>query len=186
MFDDIAMCMSCGGLFYILTLFLWKRKDIILLIQEIGDYNAFGVPHDAVKTNDSFNFYSKLFYIYCLAGGTCYFILCQTLEANTCLEKNEKFGRDETCGLFVHLWLPFRYNFTPAYEIICAIQYFCCIYAGPVLTIPFAFFVMLQHIVCKIRHLKTMAAEIFHTDDLFLLRQRLFTCIRYHQSIIRL
>lgn len=181
----MSVCISITGLFFCLLLFLWKRNDITFLIQELGNYSEFGKPDDAEHINNSLNFYTKLYYIYCLAGSAFYYVLTLTIQARQCLEKNRKFKRDEVCGYAANLWLPFDYNFTPVYEIISALQFLMSIYIVPSLTISFVVFVMLQHVIFKIRHLKSMICEIFSVQDKSLQKKRLFTCIRYHQSIIR-
>lgn len=170
---------------YCFILFHWKRNDIVLLIQELGDYSKFGKPDDAENINKSFNLYTKLYYLYCVAGASSYSLLAQTVQASQCLEKNRKFERTEVCGYTVNLWLPFDYNFTPVYETIGIIQFLAAFYAVPILTLSFVVFVMLQHVTCKIRHLKSMACEIFTVQDKFEQKKRLFNCICYHQSIIR-
>lgn len=186
MLDDISVSLALAGLHYILILFLWKRKDISQLIQALGDYSKFGTPEDAKHVNDSFNLYTKLYYIYCIVGANLYFLLAQTVEANTCKKNNEKFGRDEVCGFFSNIWLPFDYDTTPTYEVLCALQYLASLYATPVLTIPFIIFVILQHMICKIKHLRNMATEVFEVEDPSIQKERLGNWIRYHQDIIRL
>lgn len=183
--EDVALSLSATGLFYIFFLFLYKIHDVADLIKELENYEPFGKPHDADHINKSCNFYSKLFYVYCFSAASLFFAFNQTIGATHCREKNEKFNRDEVCGFFTHVWLPFDYNFTPAYEMMAVFQYFVCIYATPAFTICFMVFVMLQHLVCKIRHLKRMAEDIFEIQDSYEQKERLITCIRYHQYIIR-
>lgn len=162
-----------------------KSQAIASLIQQLENCTEFGKPEQADNVNKTYNFYSKLFYFYCIVGVTIWFILAQTIEGNNCRSENEKFDRDEVCGFVVHIWLPFNYNYTPAYEILFVLQYFACIYGGPVLTIFFMVFVVLQHITCKIRHLKIMADGIFECHNYVLQKKRLIHCIRYHQHIIK-
>lgn len=170
--------MASSGLYYIYASFLWSREKVVTLIQDLQDCKQFGKPHDTNKINKRFNFYSKLFYYYCLAGIIFYFILAHTVGGKACAARNKKYGRNETCGLFSPLWLPFNYNFTPAYEIVAIIQVASSLYAAPVLTISFMIFVIVQHICCKIRHLKGyLLGEISH--------KRLIDIIHYHQHIIR-
>lgn len=123
--------------------------------------------------------------MYCVVGTNIYFILAQTVEVKICQEKNEKFERNEVCGFFIHIWLPFDYSVAPTYQILCIIQYLSCIYAAPILTIPFTIFVMLQHMICKIRHLKSMALEVLDNADSSVQKIRLGNWIRYHQTLIR-
>lgn len=183
--EDMALAFTSAGIFYVFFLFLFKRRDIRQLIQELENYDVFGKPEDAENLNRSYNFYSKLYYLYCCVATSIFFVLNQTIGAHRCREKNVEFNRDEVCGLFMHVWLPFDYNFTPLYEVMVVLTYLIGIYAGPVLIIFFLVFVILQHLTCKIRHLKQMAEGIFKTQDLYTQRQKLITCIRYHQYIIR-
>lgn len=183
--DDISVSLGLGGMYYILILFLWKRKNIAQLIQGLANYNKFGKPQDAGNVNDTLNFYTKLFYIYCIVGVNIYFILAQTVAANVCHENNKKFNRDEVCGFFTNMWLPFEYNTTPIYELLCAVQFISSLYAAPILLIPFTIFVMLHHMICKIRHLKTMAVKVFDSEDLLIQKKRLGNWICYHQDLIR-
>lgn len=166
-------------------MFLYKKHGIAKLIQELQNYGVFGKPEDAESVNKTFNFYTKLYYCYCLLGASCFFLFNQTVGAKHCREKNKKINRNEVCGLFTHMWLPFDYNFTPAYEIMAVLQCIEGLYAAPVLSVFFTVVVMLQHLICKIRHLKQMAEDVFKVHDLFIQKQRLITCIRYHQYIIR-
>lgn len=185
MLEGFGVAVTCSGIFYVFFLFLYKRQDIIRLIQELENYDVFGKPEDIDDINKLYNFYSKLYYIYCTVGASFFFIFNQTFGKNHCQFENAEFSRDEVCGFFMHVWLPFAYNFTPVYEVVAVSSLFCGVYAAPVFTIFFLVFVIVQHLTCKIRHLKTMAQDIFETEDAQEQRERLLNCIRYHQYIIR-
>lgn len=183
--EDISMFMTSVGLYYIFVLFLWKRNAITVLLQDLQDYNDFGKPHNIDKLNDSFNLYTKVYYYYCAASVFLYGIISQTSGARQCKERNEKYGRDEVCGFIAPLWLPFNYNYTPIYEILMIVQLMFGLNAAAVLMISFMIFVIVQHICCKIKHLKGSVAEIFSSQDPAIQRKRLINVIRYHQYIIR-
>lgn len=185
MLDDISLCMASIGLYYIYISFLWSRKEVTSLIQDLQDYEKFGKPHDTDKINKQFNLYSKLYYSYCFVGIALYFIVVHTSGAKACIDRNVQYGRNEVCGFFSPFWLPFKYNFTPAYEIMMAVQLLSALYSAPVLTISFMVFVVVQHVCCKIRHLKCLLNETSLERNLAVQRKRLIEIINYHQYIIR-
>lgn len=179
------MSMASVGLYYIFAQFLRRRDGITVLLQHLQDYKEFGKPANVDKINDSFNLLSKIYYFYCVAGIVLYFVLAQTTGAIACVERNVRFTRNEVCGFFSPLWFPFNYNYTPVYEILMTTQLLSGMYAAPVLTISFMVFVIVQHICCKIRHLKSLMIEVFCSQDVITQRTRLINIIRYHQFIIR-
>lgn len=184
MLNDVAVSLTCSGLYYMFGLFIWKRKEVESLVRALGDYTEFGKPDGVEAANRSFNFFSKLYYLYCVFGASIYFVLTQTVEMKDCTVKNEKYERSEVCGLLVNIWLPFEHSVTPIYETIVFTQFLAGIYCAPVLTISFMVFIMQQHLNLKIGHLKGMVRSIFEGQDARLHRDRLNHCIRYHQHIV--
>lgn len=185
MLEDISMSMASTGLYYMFLLFFWKRNEIKALLSDLENYDEFGKPNNLDKMNHSFNLYSIIYYLYCLGGIALYFVIAQTIGARACAQRNEMYKRNEVCGFFSPLWLPFDYNFTPAYEILITIQFLSGIYAAPVLMISFMIFVIVQHVCCKIRHLKSLITGVFQSENIITQRNRLNNIIQYHQFIIR-
>lgn len=183
--DDISMTMASIGLYYIFALFLLKRNEITELLRDLEDYKEFGKPENVDKINNSFNLYSKVYYGYCIIGIFLYFVIAQTTGAKACVERNEMYERNEVCGFFSPLWMPFDFNYTPVYQILMLAQLLSGVYAAPVLTISFMIFVIVQHLCCKITHLKSLSVEVFRSETLTIQRNRLTKIIRYHQFIIR-
>lgn len=179
------MCMASTGLYYISISFQYSRKEVTILIENLQNYKEFGKPKDVDKINFKFNFLSKLYYFYCFLGIALYFIVVHTAGAKACIERNEEYRRNEVCGFFSPFWLPFNYNFTPAYEIMVSIQFMSALYSAPVLTISFMVFVIVQHVCCKIRHLKQLIGSTSLEMSLSKQKQQLVSIITYHQHIIR-
>lgn len=183
--DDISMCLAHTGLYYIFLSFLWKRQDINLLLQDLQDYKEFGKPKDAENINKQLNFYTKIYYWYCEAGIIFYFVFVHTIGAKACKARNKELGSNEVCGFFAPIWLPFNYSSTPLYEIVLIIQLLSSLYSGPVITVSFMIFVIVQHVCCKIRHLKNLIIELFLSRRCIKKKNHLIRIIRYHQFIIR-
>lgn len=184
--DDLSMCLAHTGLYYIFVVFLWKRNEITLLLQDLQNWHDFGQPEDADEVNKQFNFYTKIYYVYCGVGMIFYFLFVHTVGAKACEARNEALaGRKEICGFFAPIWLPFNYNSTPIYEVVLTIQLLSSFYSGPVITVSFMIFVIVQHVRCKIRHLKKLMMELFRSSEFTTQNERLIVIIRYHQFIIR-
>lgn len=184
LFHDLSIICSYIGVICAFYTFISKSKSIVALVNDMATFEASGIPPNIEEVNKSYNFYAKMYTVYCMMGPTISAVFGKYFEEPICENKNREYGRDEICFLMTPIWLPFKFDYTPLKEVVSFLQVFS---AGFALscggTVNFLTFICMQNIIERIRYLQQNYGAVFvnKTGQ----RNRLYRCIQHHNTVIQ-
>ncbi|KAL1505920.1 hypothetical protein ABEB36_005368 [Hypothenemus hampei] len=174
------------GMIYMIFCFVNNRHTIIDLMFEIDNFEKYGNSSITRDVDDKANLFSKVFLFYGILGNFVYMLMPQ-LSANKChmARTPEMIQKGIPCGLVVRSIFPFKFDYTPVFEIVFIHQiYTCTIVSIVVLILTTTLWGFLMHIVNQLEHLRSFVNSLKEDPQTKFL-QRLIYIIHYHNDIIR-
>nr|WJJ63320.1 odorant receptor 20 [Pachyrhinus yasumatsui] len=174
------------GMIYMVICFISNRRTIIKLVASINRFKKYGNWSKVKEINDRANLFSKIFMFYGILGNFVYMLMPQ-LSVNKCYDKrSSKMINDGVpCGLVVRSRFPFKFDYSPMFEIVFINQiYTCTIVSIVVLVLTMLLCGFLMHIVNQLSNLKSFIAELNKCPKEKIWNKLIFI-IRYHIDIIK-
>lgn len=179
------MIISMFGCSLSVVIIYSKKKNIMILFQDLEDFNKFGKPFD----NDNVTFYIKWLTIICVTYSTCgslLYSLCGIYNAKFCEDVNDSMNLKLVCGAIVYYWLPETFINLTTRTFVGLISLF-----GGYLSMLNGMnyvIVVFSIILCinsRIRHLGYKFEDAFNCKNKIECRRRVHKCYEYHKDVIR-
>lgn len=170
---------------YVIIVFLAKRQQIAKTIHMLEDYTDYGIPEDFEKETKRISYIASFYTGYAVYGGIP-FCLYQYFGRKRCLRENAINPKpDLVCGLVSGTWMPFDINYSPRFEIYFIIQSIAAVLLAKTgFTIFCLIFVITEHYVIKLKHLKSMIKRISSTPQISV-NKYIKLCVQYHHRILQ-
>ncbi|XP_071051070.1 odorant receptor 4-like [Onthophagus taurus] len=178
--EDITVLFTTTGGLLIVGYISFNSDKIIDFYETLRDFNRFSLPPETIKTNRTINLFTILWSSVGVLGSILYYILRIKFDKK-CEIYNEKYKRNDVCGMIAPTWLPFESDsnkflirlieinsFTPGIGAACSIVIFLLGSS--------------EMIVVRIKHLKKMLREA--VQNKMGCDEKLKECVRYHIHII--
>lgn len=184
--EELAVLIAIYGTYYMVSAYLYNQHQIALLLRDLSEFKNFGKPPGFEELNNHLNFLSKLLVVYSFLAALVYNGI-KVLQKSECKKNYEKKGlSDKHCGLLANFLLPVEIDYFPVFELILLITFLL----GHLLIklcmhVSFNAFEIVNHIVLRIEHLKTMILDCFNCTDQKIIQKKLKICILYHIEILR-
>lgn len=183
--EEFAMLIAAYGSYYTISAYLKNQHKIALLMQDLSVFDNFGIPPNSEKRNALLNFLVKVLVLYSFSA-TIFYNSEQLINKEECIRRNKLKGLSYNyCGLLTPCWLPFEIDYFPMFYIFLIYAFI----SGHLLIklcmhVSFHAFEMVNHIVLRIEHLKTMILACFEEHDYEVCHQKFLKCILYHIEIL--
>nr|QXE93249.1 odorant receptor 23 [Eucryptorrhynchus brandti] len=173
------------GMIYMVICFINNRRSIVRLMVAIHYFEKYGNSFKTKKVDDRANLFSKIFMFYGILGNFMYMLMPQ-LSVNKCYNnRTSKMTEDGVpCGLVVRSLFPFKFDYTPVFEIVFIHQiYTCTIVSIVVLVLTMLLCGFLMHIVNQLKNVRHFIVQLQKVStEKF--AQYLIVVIRYHIDVI--
>lgn len=174
------------GVIYVSLCFINKKKEIKTLVQDLATFENYSPKSLIQKTDESLEFYTKLFIVYGIVGNACYGLL-PVLNYDYCQNHKPshmvKYGIP--CGLVVRFLLPFKCDYFPLAELIalheCAI---CMLGTTVIMVITMLICGVLIHTTTQLKYFRKIIAGLTTQYDTETLEKKMKFCVKFHTAII--
>lgn len=110
---------ALASVVYVAVCFMVKKHEVKLLINSINVFEKFLPKEETEAAENSAEFYTKFFILYGIVGNSLYDIL-PFFTSGDCLQYRTKhmvkYGI--ACKVLVRYVLPFKYDYSPYYELV--------------------------------------------------------------------
>ncbi|XP_066248172.1 odorant receptor 4-like [Euwallacea similis] len=174
------------GMFYMVVCFIRNRRTIMRLMIAIKYFDQYGNQSITRDVDNKANFLSKVFMFYGILGNFVYMAMPQ-LSVHRCTANRtlEMIEQGIPCGLVVRSLFPFKFDYSPIYQIIFVHQiYTCTMVSVVVLVLTMLLCGFLMHIVNQLQNLRKFIKNLSNLPQEIFLR-RLICVINYHIEIIQ-
>ncbi|RZC42341.1 odorant receptor 67c-like, partial [Asbolus verrucosus] len=173
------------GMIYMTICFIQKRKLIKNLVKTLDIFDNYSRSSNLIETDKKANLYAKLFLFYGILGNIVYMMMPQ-MSVEKC-----KVGRarqaedlDIPCGLVTRCRFPFKFDYSPVFEIVFVHQFYTCTMVTVIiLDLTMLLCGFLIHITNQLKHLRTFVVKLSHNTSKNLVEEVRF-CVKYHIAII--
>ncbi|XP_049821534.1 odorant receptor 49b-like [Aethina tumida] len=183
--DNLIALTCIVEMIYMIICFINKRRLIKKLVTSICDFEKYGQSQELLQTDRKANLYSKMFLWYGILGNFVYMLMPQ-LNVKHCVENRSQQLIDQgiPCGLVVRCRFPFKFDYTPVFEIVFVHQiYTCSMVTLVVLVLTMLLCGFLMHLEHQLQHLKSYIERLDLVPCCQYIEQLHF-CIKYHCAII--
>ncbi|XP_068901819.1 odorant receptor 43a-like [Tenebrio molitor] len=182
--ENIIALTCIIGMIYMTICFIQKRRLIKKLVAQLDHFTAFSDSSSLVETDRKANLYAKVFLFYGIAGNIVYMTM-PYLNIDKCRYQREQnmVDLDIPCGLVTRCWFPFKFDYTPVFEIVFVHQFYTCTMVSVViLNLTMLLCGFLMHITNQLKHLRRFIVELKFPEEKLL--EKLHFCVKYHTAII--
>jgi hypothetical protein len=182
--ENIIALTCIIGMIYMTICFIQKRRLIKKLVAQLDHFTAFSDSSSLVETDRKANLYAKVFLFYGIAGNIVYMTM-PYLNRDKCRYQREQnmVDLDIPCGLVTRCWFPFKFDYTPVFEIVFVHQFYTCTMVSVViLDLTMLLCGFLMHITNQLKHLRRFIVELKFPEEKLL--EKLHFCVKYHTAII--
>lgn len=161
-----------------------QRQDILKLFTMLNEFNKFGVPPDQKQTERRTALITKSLYLYGLFACVMYFFL-PFFFLDECEQKHKAstYNQHLPCGMFTHMWLPFRFDYSPVFELAeLLLIYPCVCFTYIALSFTSLQLGFIMHISCHMNNFKRALRTAINSENA---QEMMKMCVHYHTEIIR-
>ncbi|KAJ3625605.1 hypothetical protein MTP99_016167 [Tenebrio molitor] len=181
--EDLIMMIAEVGVYYFIAIFVGYQKQIAQIYVDLSDFTNFEKPQNFDKVNRRLSLLSKMYksFIDFAIINVC---LSPFISKRFCEKLNQEREFKEICGLLATTWMPFNIDVFPIKQIFFLLQLYTVVFTMKgAAVISFAIMETIEHLVLRIKHLKSMLNEAVSTEDVTTRQQRFAKCIEYHINI---
>jgi hypothetical protein len=182
--EDIAVLFSSfiGGS-YMSFIYVKNGPKIVLLLEDLSNFNHFGRPPNFEERERVLNHLSKCSFMF-IAVGSFFYNMVKLYKKPECQKRNIEENLNENCGIIAPVWFPFNIDYFPIFQLASICMYACTVLVTrSALVITYHVYEIAQYIVMRINHLNSMIVKCFDWDYESC-RDNLRNCILYHAEII--
>lgn len=180
--EDIMFILANIGLTLGIIYFKCNSKNILLFLQELQNFDKFGCPSGFESLNRNINRFTTYWVIF---GSVSYLnhSFYRAFFDSDCQKNNEKYNKNDICGLPSPLWLPFTINFNV--KLIIGIMQTAYV-ISLIITCSLIAFVAgcTEFIIIRIEHLNLLLKRSVKWNDNLNSKESLIKCVKYHIHII--
>ncbi|XP_017774049.1 PREDICTED: odorant receptor 49b-like [Nicrophorus vespilloides] len=173
------------GEHYMVICFLANRNGTVKLVSRVKDFQKFSDLEGMIKTDKTAILHAKILLFYSTVGVVMY-VSMPLLSIQHCEDNKTRSMREWgiPCGLVSRVRQPFRFDYSPVYELMYLHQ----ILLVSLVTWVIIMLTMLQcgvlsHAIHHLKKLRVLILELGTLDRSEMEKRALF-CIRYHIEII--
>ncbi|XP_060523853.1 odorant receptor 4-like isoform X2 [Cylas formicarius] len=184
--ENVIALICIIGMIYMVVCFARNRKNIHLLLVKINSFKKYGSFGEVLEVDEKANLFSKLFIFYGILGNFVYMLMPQ-LSIQKCQAKRnmQMINDDVPCGLVVRSRFPFKFDYSPMFEIVFVHPiYTCTVVTIVVLVLTMLLCGFLMHVIHQLGHLKKYIAALKDEHPQEKIYAKLAKCIKYHIQII--
>ncbi|XP_063905460.1 odorant receptor 67c-like [Zophobas morio] len=182
--EDVALIVCFLGTYYSVFAFTKNQSKIALLLQDLSNFERYGMPPGFKNLEKKLNLWSKCAFIYAFFAVVVYSSI-KFVQRSKCQKNNAQKNLDENCGFPTAIWSPVDINYFPVYQMV----YFYVVVSIQtlmklVLMISVLMLEMAHYIVLRIEHLEKMIVECFESRNTTIRKRKMIECILYHTEIL--
>jgi hypothetical protein len=181
--EDVAVLCSFIGGSYMSFIYVKNGPKIVLLLEDLSNFNRFGRPPNYYERERILNHLSVCSFMF-IAVGSFFYNMVKLYKRPECQRRNIEENLNEKCGIIAPVWFPFNIDYFPVFQLASLCMYTCTVLVTKsALVITYHVYEIAQYIVMRINHLNSMIVKCFD-GDYESCRDNLRRCILYHAEII--
>lgn len=182
--ENLIALICIIGMIYMTICFVKNRQLVKSLVKNLQTFTKYSKASDLIETDLKANLYTKIFIFYGIVGNVVYMIM-PYLNIEKCqIRQKEKMSNfDPPCGLVTRCWFPFKFDYSPVFEIVFVHQFYTCTMVSVIiLDLTMLICGILMHITNQLKHLRNFIRN-FDCVDQKIVKDVIY-CIKFHTAII--
>ncbi|XP_044271028.1 odorant receptor 49b-like [Tribolium madens] len=182
--EETAIIIAIYGTYYMVLAYVRNQKKAARILRDLSNFEKFGVPPGFEEEERRLKNYIIVVFIHAFITITFYNFY-KLSQKNACERFNEEHDLHENCGLLSPVWIPFKVDHFPQFQLVFLYLFTCChLLMKLPLIVSYNALEMVHHIILRINHLKIMLTTCFDEPDYHICRRKLRQCILYHIEIL--
>ncbi|XP_015836240.1 odorant receptor 49b [Tribolium castaneum] len=177
--ENLIALICIIGMIYMTICFVKNRKLVKTLVKNLPAFTKYSKTTDIILTDKKANLYTKIFVFYGVIGNVVYMIM-PYLNIEKCQQRQ---NNDVPCGLVTRCWFPFKFDYSPVFEIVFVHQFYTCLMVSVIiLDLTMLICGFLMHITNQLKHLRGFIKRFDCSSQK--IAEDVIYCVKFHTAII--